>query len=187
MDQRNYFQTVADLLPADDPNLKKIIDSLFSCIQAGNRIWIIGNGGSASTANHFETDLAYVRNNEDPHVIRATSLCANASVLTAIGNDIGFEHVFSHQLMRQAKAGDVCLAISASGRSPNLLKAFEFCTRSSVTKLALLGFDGGDLKNMSDAYLLTPTELGLYGPVEDVQLSICHLIAAELKSKIFTA
>ena len=187
MDQRNYFQIVADLLPADDPNLKKIIDSLFSCIQAGNRIWIIGNGGSASTANHFETDLAYVRNNEDPHVIRATSLCANSSVLTAIGNDIGFEHVFSHQLMRQAKAGDVCLAISASGRSPNLLEAFEFCTRSSVTKLALLGFDGGDLLIMSDAYLLTPTELGLYGPVEDVQLSICHLIAAELKSKIFTA
>jgi D-sedoheptulose 7-phosphate isomerase len=89
--------------------------------------------------------------------------------------------------MRHAKPGDACLAISASGNSPNLLRAFEYCTKESITKLAILGFDGGALLQMSDSHLLIPTEMGLYGPVEDIHLSVCHLIASRIRTKLFGA
>ena len=182
-----YFSIVGDLLPVGDESAKDLAEVLFSSIENGNSIWIIGNGGSASTADHFEVDLSFVRNFEDKQLIRAASLCSNSAVITAIGNDIGFEHIFSHQLMRHALPGDVCVAISASGNSPNLVKAFEYCTENSITKLAILGFDGGALLKMSDSHLLIPTEKGLYGPVEDIHLAVCHLIAARIRGKFFEA
>jgi D-sedoheptulose 7-phosphate isomerase len=185
MEVNKYFSRVGDLLPIDHKTVTDIVEMLFSCIEKGNTIWIIGNGGSASTADHFEVDLSYVRNFEDLQLIKATSLCSNASLITAIGNDIGFDRIFSHQLMRHAVPGDICLAISASGNSPNLVKAFEYCTENSITKLAILGFDGGKLLKMSDSHLLIPTENGFYGPVEDVHLSVCHYIAASIREKLF--
>ena len=187
MKSNEYFLRVSQLLPADSLAIQEIVDVLLSCIDEGNRIWIIGNGGSASTADHLEVDLSFVRNSDDKKAIRAISLCSNASLLSAIGNDIGFENIFSHQLMRHAEPGDACLAISASGNSPNLLKAFEYCTKESITKLAILGFDGGALLQMSDSHLLIPTEMGLYGPVEDIHLSVCHLIASRIRTKLFGA
>ena len=117
--------------------------------------------------------------------IRAKSLCSNSSLITAIGNDLGFEYVFSHQILRQAQAGDVCFAISASGNSPNLIQAFEVCEKKGVKKIALLGFDGGRLLSMSDVAVLIPTRDGMYGPVEDVHLSVCHYLASRLKRQIF--
>lgn len=187
MKSNEYFLRVSQLFPADSLAIQEIVDVLLSCIVEGNRIWIIGNGGSASTADHLEVDLSFVRNSDDKKAIRAISLCSNSSLLSAIGNDIGFENIFSHQLTRHAKPGDACLAISASGNSPNLLKAFEYCTKESITKLAILGFDGGALLQMSDSHLLIPTELGLYGPVEDIHLSVCHLIASRIQTKLFGA
>lgn len=185
MEASMYLSKVGDLLPVADESARGLVEVLLSCIENGNSIWIIGNGGSASTADHFEVDLSFVRNFEDKQTIRATSFCSNAALITAIGNDIGFEHIFSHQLMRHALPGDICLAISASGNSPNLVKAFEYCTENSITKLAILGFDGGKLLKMSDSHLLIPTEIGLYGPVEDVHLAVCHYIAARIRETIF--
>lgn len=158
---------------------------LSACIQKGGSIWIIGNGGSASTADHFEVDLSFVRLKNVNQEIRAKSLCSNSSLITAIGNDLGFEYVFSHQILRQAQAGDVCFAISASGNSTNLIQAFEVCEKKAVKKIALLGFDGGRLLSMSDVAVLIPTCDGMYGPVEDVHLSVCHYLASRLKRQIF--
>jgi len=187
MEVNKYFSKVGELLPIRDESVDDLVEALFATIETGNTIWVIGNGGSASTADHFEVDLSFVRNFEDKQTIKAASLCSNSSVITAIGNDIGFEYIFSHQLMRRASPGDVCFAISASGISPNLVKAFEYCTENSITKLAILGFDGGALLKMSDSHLLIPTEKGLYGPVEDIHLSICHLIASRIRAKLFEA
>ncbi len=187
MDSIAYFTQVSRLLPSDHQALEHLVEQMLACLAKGNSIWIIGNGGSASTADHFEVDLSFVRNFENKQLIKATSLCSNSALITAIGNDIGFEHIFSHQLMRHASPGDLCVAISASGNSPNLVKAFEYCTETSITKLAILGFDGGALLKMSDSYLLIPTEEGLYGPVEDIHLSVCHLIAARVRAELFGA
>jgi len=187
MANSSYFLKLTELIPPQDSFVQEVVDVLLECVIAGKSIWIIGNGGSASTADHFEVDLSFVRNFEDKHTIKAASLCANSSVTSAIGNDIGFEYIFSHQLMRRASPGDICFAISASGNSPNLVKAFEYCTENSITKLAILGFDGGALLKMSDSHLLITTENGLYGPVEDIHLSICHLIASRIRARLFEA
>ena len=185
MRQNEYFDEVSKLLSNQVGNLDKIIETLFNCIESGASIWIIGNGGSASTANHFEVDLSYVRLENKSAEVRAKSLCSNNAVLTAIGNDIGFEKIFAHQLARQSRAGDVCIAISASGNSTNLVNAMEICKTKSVSTIAILGFDGGQLKSQADIVCVIESKLGLYGQVEDVHLSICHFIAAALKERIF--
>lgn len=185
MPQNEYFQEVANLLSDESEDLAVIVETLLNCILRRGSIWIIGNGGSASTADHLEVDLSYVRMNSEPVEIRAKSLCSNTAVLTAIGNDIGFENIYAHQLKRQALPGDVCVAISASGNSANLLQAVEVCKNKSITTIALLGFDGGKLITKTDMSVLIKTAPGMYGPVEDVHLSICHFLASTLKIRLF--
>lgn len=183
--QSEYFSELSRLLSKEVENLEVVVESMYACILRKGSIWIIGNGGSASTADHFEIDLSYVRLTSENFEIRAKSLCSNNAVLTAIANDIGFERVFSHQLMRQAQPGDVCVAISASGNSPNLIQAVKTCKEKSITSIAILGFDGGNLASQADITCLVQTKLGMYGQVEDIHLSICHFLAASLKEKIF--
>jgi D-sedoheptulose 7-phosphate isomerase len=185
MSNSGYFSQVELLMPQSLSEIDKIIDSLLECINSEGTIWIIGNGGSASTADHFEVDLSYVRLTHDPVTLKARSLCANSALLTAIGNDIGFAKIYSHQLLRNAGPGDVCFAVSASGNSPNLIEAFKVCTEKSVKKIALLGFDGGELLHLADESVLVQSEGGLFGPVEDIHLSICHFIASAIKNRLF--
>ena len=185
MESNAYFQKVKGLYPEDLSSINEIVDVLLTCIRNRSSIWIIGNGGSASTADHFEVDLSYVRLNNRSHLIKAKSLCSNSAIITAIGNDIGFEKIFSHQLLRNAEEGDVCIAISASGNSLNLVQAFKECKARKIVTIGLLGFDGGALKNLADISCLLSSDLGLYGPIEDVHLSICHFIADQLKKLIF--
>lgn len=185
MENRSYFADFQALIPGRLTEIDKIIDSLVDCIKNEGTIWIIGNGGSASTADHFEVDLSYVRLKDNSMSVKARSLCLNSALITAIGNDIGFEKVFSHQLMRNASAGDICFAISASGNSPNLIEAFKVCDKQSVKKIALVGFDGGNLLRIADQSILVESEIGIFGPVEDIHLSICHYIASVIRNRIF--
>jgi D-sedoheptulose 7-phosphate isomerase len=185
MKNNSYFSQVSGLLPQDLTQINVIIDLLYKCVSEGKSIWLIGNGGSSSTADHFEVDLSYVRLSEMQKTIRAKSLCANSSILTAIGNDIGFENIFAHQIRRQGQPGDICFAISASGNSENLIRAFEASDELGIRKISLLGFDGGKLHKSADESFLVSSIQGLYGPVEDSHLAICHFIASELKNKLF--
>lgn len=180
-----YFSRVEALIPSRLDEIETIVDTLLECIHNEGTIWIIGNGGSASTADHFEVDLSYVRLTLKKITVKARSLCSNAALLTAIGNDIGYEKIYSHQLLRNAAPGDVCFAVSASGNSPNLIEAFKVCTEKSVKKIALLGFDGGELLDLADESVLVQSEIGLFGPVEDIHLSICHFIASVIKDRLF--
>jgi D-sedoheptulose 7-phosphate isomerase len=181
----SYFSTVTGLLPQDLTQINVITSLLYNCLTRGNTVWLIGNGGSASTADHFEVDLSYVRLSDTQKTIRAKSLSSNSSMLTAIGNDIGFENVFAHQISRQGQAGDICFAISASGNSENLVRAFEVSEELGISTIGLLGFDGGILHKKADQSFLVSSTQGLYGPVEDTHLAICHFIASELKNRIF--
>ena len=185
MENRDYFSELSALFPADFSQINQIISRILACVERGNSLWIIGNGGSASTADHFEVDMSFVRLTEQTKKIKAKSLCSNNSVLTAIGNDIGFENIFAHQLKRQGLPGDICLAISASGNSMNLVRAFEECDTIGIEKIALLGFDGGVLSTKAHVFSLISCEKGKYGPVEDAHLAICHFMAAELKKHLF--
>ena len=178
----NYFTILDSLLREEELtlNVKKAAQIIFDCISNKNSIWILGNGGSASTAEHFETDLSFVRYDKKTLKINASALTSNSSLITAISNDIGFEKIFSHQLQRKASKGDLCIVISASGNSLNLINGVKVAKRMGLTSIGLLGFDGGELAGQVDFSIIVKTEIGKYGPVEDAHLAICHAISQEL-------
>lgn len=149
-----------------------MIDSVIKCIDKEKFIYIIGNGGSASTASHFACDLT-------THGYRAISLTDNNAIITRIGNDIGYDDIFLEQLKLYFNKGDVLVAISASGNSANLLKAVEYANQLGIT-VAIVGFDGGELADMCNFVIHTPTDKGDYEGAEDKHLEVCHTIAKRL-------
>lgn len=144
-------------------------------------VYIIGNGGSASTANHFETDLSFVRAESQSISMKISSLASNESLLTAVANDLDYEEVFARPILRKGRKGDLLIVISASGNSVNLIRAVE-CARSiGIDTYGILGFDGGQLLGQCDQSLLLCSQIGDYGPVEDAQLAFCHAVSEEIK------
>jgi D-sedoheptulose 7-phosphate isomerase len=179
-----YFQDLSNLINIDKNEISKLADLILECSKNNNSIWIFGNGGSASTAEHLETDLSFIRHEIKTLKIRASALTSNSALITAIANDVGFENIFSHQLLRKAIQGDLCIVISASGKSSNLIKAVKIAKQIGLRTIGLLGFDGGDLAKQVDFSIVVETEIGKYGPVEDVHLAICHAISEKLLIKI---
>jgi D-sedoheptulose 7-phosphate isomerase len=108
--------------------------------------------------------------------MRVMSLSDNVSWLTALANDEGYDRIFAGQLENFARSGDVLIVISASGNSPNLVKAVELARGRGVTTIGFLGFDGGVLKDQVDDYLWVPTEKGAYGLVESFHTLLCHIL-----------
>lgn len=184
MANTDYSKYLAHLLDQRDSNLDAIVSKVMACIEGGNSIWIMGNGGSASTSEHFETDLSFVRLGNAVPSLKVSSLTANSALITAIANDIGFEYIFSHQLVRKATSGDLCIVISASGNSANLLQAINTAKQLNLVTVGILGFDGGKLAEMVDESIIVRTEIGKYGPVEDIHLSICHELSSMIGSKL---
>ena len=180
MEDEKYFEFLSNVLVTQKFDLNGIFSEIMNCVNQGSLIWIMGNGGSASTAEHFETDLLFLRKDRNFPKVRAFSLTTNSSAISAIANDINFESIFSRQLERKAVEGDICIIISASGSSPNLIRAARFAKEKGIKTIGLLGFDGGLLNNLVDHRIIVKTEIGKYGPVEDLHLSICHAIAAKI-------
>lgn len=176
---RIYARYLAGILEAlDFSALKKVADLIIRQARKGKTVYIIGNGGSASTASHFATDLMHSSLLGDKYIIRAFSLAENPALMTAISNDVGYERVFSKQLEKVAVKGDILIAISASGNSPNLLNAFGTAKKIGVHTVALVGFDGGKMAKIADYVLHAKTEKSEYGPAEDAHLFIDHMISS---------
>jgi D-sedoheptulose 7-phosphate isomerase len=175
-----YFRYLAEVMNRIDKNsIKEFIITLLEARETGNTVFFIGNGGSAATASHFANDLA-IGTRTPAKPFRVLALTDNVSVMTAIANDDGYEVVFSQQLEILGKAGDVLVAISASGNSPNLVKAFETAKRMGIRTVALTAFDGGRIKQMADQGIHVPTGLKEYGPAEDAHMILDHLVHAYL-------
>lgn len=147
---------------------------------SGGTVFVLGNGGSATTASHFVIDLLKATASAPGGAIRAVCLAESAARLTAQGNDEGFDRVFSSQVEVLGRPGDVVVAISASGRSVNVLRAVERARELGLTVMALTGFDGGPLLSFADLSIHVPSRNGAYGPVEDAHLAVCHAIAAAI-------
>ena len=160
-------------------SIDEISNFIDTIVAAGNRsssIYFIGNGGSAATASHFVNDILIgTKSIENP--FRAISLCDNHAVITAIANDYGYEYIFSKQLSYLLKKFDVVVAISASGNSPNLIKAIELAKEKEATTVALTAFDGGKFREMVDVSVHVQTEQGEYGPAEDAHMMLDHLVS----------
>ncbi len=183
---KSYFEYLGNVLK--NINLLEIdafIKALLRARDQGSAIFFIGNGGSAATASHFANDIA-IGTNSYIKPFRAMSLTDNMAIISAIGNDFGYEEIFSRQLSVLAKAGDILVGISASGNSPNLVKAFECAKLNQVETVAITAFDGGKLKKMADLNIHVATEKGEYGPAEDAHMILDHLIGAYLMRYIFT-
>ena len=174
----NYFDYLKVLIDKlSIKNVSKFIELILETRENNKTIFFIGNGGSASTASHFVNDISLgSRQFEKP--FRAISLCDNQAVITAIGNDDGYENIFLQQLQTQAKAGDVLVAISASGNSPNIIKAINWAKDNDLSTVGLSAFDGGVLSKLSDLNIHVPTKIGEYGPAEDLHMVICGLVGS---------
>jgi D-sedoheptulose 7-phosphate isomerase len=185
--QANEIKTiVGNYLPAfekvlrliDHQAIERIAETLHAARERGAMIYVAGNGGSAAMASHWVNDLGKATKRPGCLPVRVMSLNDNMSWLTALANDEGYERVFTGQLENFVKSGDVLVTISSSGNSMNLVRAVELArTRGAVT-LALLGFNGGELKRLVDDYVLLPTEKGAYGLVEPGHQLICHILTA---------
>jgi D-sedoheptulose 7-phosphate isomerase len=160
--------------------INSIVEVLLNARKNNKTIFIAGNGGSAATASHMVTDFMYSSKITSPKM-KVYSLNENTSVLTATGNDKGFDEVFSRQLENLASDGDVLILISASGNSINLLNCLSLCEKKNITTIGLTGFDGGSLKSKVNISLHVQTEMGAYGIVEDTHMVVGHIITELLK------
>ncbi len=175
---RKYFGYVSEVIgKINVADVAKVVDAIKKARAGDKVVYFIGNGGSAATASHFANDLAIgTRSAGKP--FRVMSLTDNVAVLTAIANDFGYDEIFVKQLQTYMKSGDVVIAISASGNSPNVVKAMDWAKNHGATTVGLTGFDGGKLKEMVDINLHVPSVKGEYGPVEDLHMIFDHVIGA---------
>ena len=158
--------------------VERVFEILRAARDRGSTVYLAGNGGSAATASHWVNDLGKGAKESKRAPLRVMSLSDNVSWLTALANDEGYERVFAGQLENFAKPRDVLVVLSASGNSPNLLRAVEMARAHKMVTVGFLGFDGGVLKNLVDEVLLLPTRKGAYGLVESGHDLFCHILTA---------
>ena len=171
----NYFDLLKQSVDGLDRNaIISFVDLLLKARKNGNNIYIMGTGGSASTASHFTCDfnkgLSYKKD------IRFKMICLNDNIATmlAYSNDLGYENVFVEQLKNFLKKDDVVIGISGSGNSENVLKAIEYANSVNAKTVGITGFDGGKLKNIVDISI--HTNINNMQVAEDVHMTICHML-----------
>ncbi len=177
-----YFQEQTALLQQIPPAQLEAVLSILERARAEQRtIFVFGNGGSASTAAHFCADLS--KNTRRAHLPHFRVLCLNdnMAMFSAYGNDEGYESVFAEPLKNLAQRGDVALAISASGNSPNVLRGIETANALGLTTIGFAGFDGGKLNSTAQMCIVVPS--ASYEHIEDLHLMFCHALVATIKQK----
>ena len=174
---QDYTSRLTDILnKVDAEKLGQVVTAFIEAFKRGNTIYVTGNGGSAATASHMQADFRFFVRYFSKFRPKIIALTDNVPMITAIGNDNNFDDVFVEQMRGQFVAGDVLIAISASGNSPNLVKAAEFANELGGTSIAWVGFLGGKLNEIATIPLYTPNPKGDYGPIEDVHMILNHII-----------
>lgn len=156
-------------------SVERICDEVVRATEGGRRIFVVGNGGSAAVADHLCCDWTKGTTCEGFPVISSQSLTSNVALYSAIANDYGFDHVFDTQLDFFARSGDVLIAISSSGNSPNVLNAVARAKELGVFVAGFSGFTGGQLAEVADACVHVAAHN--YGVVEDAHQAVMHIIA----------
>jgi D-sedoheptulose 7-phosphate isomerase len=155
------------------------VSILLAVRDRGGTVFIAGNGGSTSTASHYVVDWMLGTGIVNPP-LPVIALADNLSGVTATGNDIDFDSIFSRPLSTLGKKGDLLVVVSASGNSPNLLRAVNQARSSGISIAAITGFDGGALKKIADVAIHVPTVIGDYGVAEDIHLMVGHMVKEAL-------
>jgi D-sedoheptulose 7-phosphate isomerase len=177
---RRYVEEVVTAvagLPVDV--LVRVTRELLRAREEGATVYIVGNGGSAATASHMASDLAKTVSMDGCPGLRTLALADNTALLTAWANDACYEEVFAAPLRHLVRAGDVLIVVSASGNSPNIVRAVDVAREADVLTIGILGFGGGLVKEKVDICVLVPADD--YGPVEDAHLAIGHALTTALR------
>ena len=180
---RDYWDEVADVAAAIDlTDLERAAVMLLTCQARGRVVFVIGNGGSAATASHFACDLSKGTRRDGPPTFHVVSLTDNVPLLTAWANDSGYDRVFSEQLTALARPGDLLVAISASGNSPNVVAAVDAARSCGMSVVSLSGRSGGRLAHLVDVLVNVPSDT--IEVVEDAHLIVAHSLCVAVRERL---
>jgi len=173
--QHNYIsrlKTALDSIPQEP--LEILSKALLGAWKEKRQVFIIGNGGSAGNAIHLANDFIYGISKKFGNALKVNALTSNASVLTCLANDEGYTEIFVRQLAVLAEKGDILLAFSGSGNSPNIINALEYCKEKGIQSFAVLGYSGGAAKGLADHpihFAVNDMQIS-----EDLQLIVGHIL-----------
>jgi D-sedoheptulose 7-phosphate isomerase len=172
----------------DRSEVSALAGAIFQAWRDGRFVFVFGNGGSATLASHIAEDLGKSSlrqadlEDESKRRLKILGLADNAGWLTALGNDVGYDQVFLQQLMNYGQAGDVAIAISGSGNSPNILTAVDWANRHGLKTFGMTGYDGGKLRQIQQAGVHVP--LDDMGMVESIHACVIHWIVDDVFARI---
>lgn len=182
---QEHVKKTTEIIQRIDLNaVARLVERLYEAYDKGQRVFLFGNGGSAAAASHLAEDLAkgILKDLSGDKRLRVLSLSDSVPFITALGNDCGYDSVFREQLITNAEPGDLVIAISGSGNSPNVLRAVSWAAENELFTCGLTGFNGGKLKSMVD--------LALHCPVLDMEIAenahlvIIHLVVSGLRNRL---
>ena len=165
------------------PAIEKAAGAILRCIQSGNKVLFFGNGGSAADSQHLAAELVG-RYERERRGLAAVALSTDTSILTAVGNDYGFDKIFERQIEALGKKGDVAVGISTSGDSPNVIRGIEKAKGLGLFTVALLGRTGGKLKSLADLALVVPAEKT--ARIQEAHLMIGHILCERVDELLET-
>ena len=177
------IKTLGELSSLEE-NINLVIKNIFDCLKSGKKLLICGNGGSAAEANHLAAEfIVRLKPSNNRQAIPIISLSQNSSIITACGNDIGFENIFARSLEALGSEGDLLLCLSTSGESKNILKVLEESKKKKIKSISFLGNGGGKAKSLSNLNLVIPsTDVAR---IQECHLFLGHLIFGEVEKKLF--
>ncbi len=178
----NTIQAKKDFLKSGRDNMLLLVEKLIETFTGGGKLLIIGNGGSAADAQHLAAEFVN-RFLLDRPPLPALALTTDTSILTSVGNDFSYEDVFAKQVEALAREGDLVLAISTSGNSPNVIRAVETARRKQVRTAALTGGSGGELSSLADICLNVPTDITPH--IQETHLWIEHMLCWLVDEKMY--
>jgi D-sedoheptulose 7-phosphate isomerase len=159
----------------------KLVEDCVYAIRRSNKLLFFGNGGSASDAQHIATEFT-VRFSKDRPAISALALTTDTSALTAIGNDIGFDNLYSRQVEALCRSGDVVIGISTSGNSENVIRGLETARRLGATTVALTGGNGGRLRACADNTIVVPSKTT--ARIQEMHITIGHMLCGAVEKEL---
>jgi D-sedoheptulose 7-phosphate isomerase len=181
----SYFKEHLEVLAAVESSCAEALNKLAQCcvdaLSSGGKILFFGNGGSAADAQHLATELT-VRFIADRRALAAIALTTDSSALTACGNDLGFDAVFSRQIEALGRPGDVAIGFSTSGNSPNVIRALEIARQFGMTAAAFTGRTGGKMRHLADPILLIPSSTT--ARIQEMHGLLGHVLCAEIEDRL---
>ena len=177
----DHSEAIAGLREQLVPVIEECATQMIESLRTGGTVYWCGNGGSAADAQHMAAELVG-RFERDRPGYASMALSTDTSILTSVGNDYGFDHIFSRQLEGLGRKGDVLMALSTSGNSPNVIQAVELAKQKEIVSIGLLGRDGGKLKPMCDLSIIVPVTNT--ARIQEMHCLIGHILCDQIETAL---